>query len=206
MAVTKIPVGQDQGTESKNDGFYKEMDKARITSSISFSVILFLLFIILAVGILYVVYARGVFVIDSSPLNLSSLWSKTNKANPPASEGNFIRVSEDDLKKALKISDPSFPIKKADLTISNSGILLIGKTSESILSLKIEVKILPRVENEKLVLSIEEIRSAGVIAPKSVIDLFTPQINTVLENTKLVDGKVKDVRLFPKYMEVELVE
>ncbi|MEK7096598.1 MAG: hypothetical protein AAB881_01460 [Patescibacteria group bacterium] len=204
----KVPIEQnlEQKKENKSEAFYKEMDRARIGSSISLSVILFLFFIILAVGILYVVYARGVFVIDGSPLNLSSIWTKTSKNTPPASEGNVVRINEEDLGRDLKINDPSFPVKKANLTISNSGILLIGKTGESFLSLKIEIKILPKVENEKLILSIAEIKSAGVVAPKSIIDIFTPQINTILENTKITDGKVKDVRLFPKYMEIELAE
>jgi hypothetical protein len=198
---------EDGGERNIKQTFYSEMDRVRIKSLSTLGMILFILVTFLALGItlLYLTRINPMSITDY--LGALHIYNKPHATtNVPKNGGNIVRVNEDTLKSAIKISDPSFPLKKADLSITGLGIIISGKTSESILALKVEVRILPKVENEKLTFSVEEIKSSGITVPKTIVDQITPSLSSVLNNAKIVDGKVKEVRLFEKYLELELIQ
>jgi hypothetical protein len=198
---------ENNGEANLKKTFYSEMDRVRIQSRSTLGIILFILFTFFTLGITLL------YVTKDNPMSLSDylsalhIYNKPDKTkNVPKSGEGIIRVDENTLKEAIKISDPSFPLKKADLSITGLGIIISGKTNDSILGLKVAVKVLPKVENEKLTFKIEEIKSSGVSVPKSIVDQISSPLNSVLNNAKIIDGKVKETRLFEKYLELELVQ
>jgi uncharacterized protein YpmS len=115
-----------------------------------------------------------------------------------------LSLSEADLTSAINANDKNFPLKNPKITISKDQILLTGKSSDSVLSFKLSISLIPRVENGKVILDIKEIKTGGVSAPKLVVDQVSSGLKnylsqfTPLEN----DVNIEKVSLSTGYLSV----
>lgn len=114
------------------------------------------------------------------------------------------RFTEGDLNKAIEKSGDSFPLKKTSAKIKPDGIEIIGKTSDSILGLKVNVTTLPKVESGELKYDIVSIKSSGLEAPKTVKDLINNQLSSFLSGY-IPDANtvsVQKVDLYDGFLEI----
>ena len=97
-------------------------------------------------------------------------------------ESVSIRITDKELGETLKINTPDFPLKKAVIKVSPDKIILSGRSGKSILSLKVDVTLMPKIEYDKITLEIASIDSLGVVAPKQIVDLVKPALASKLSS------------------------
>lgn len=183
----------------------KKYDSAESKTRKSFLiviVILLLVFVLLLCGVFYIknkVKLPANFKKISS-LNLDQNISKQLDDQKGESIVS-IRITEDELSNVLNVNSEGFPLKKPSVKITSDKIILSGKTSNSPLSFKLDIGIVPRVENGKVVFDIEDIKTAGVSAPKVVTDEVNKSLSSYLNQVNLnKDIKVTDVKLYQGYL------
>ncbi|MFA5926661.1 MAG: hypothetical protein WCT32_01755 [Patescibacteria group bacterium] len=214
-----MPKRNNQSTSFAKENFYGEIDKLRLRSSCSlFSLALILGFVfILLVGCLLFVgnYVRSR---STTPSRKSGAWfdraisvigQKPNsdiETKQLDSNIIMITVNEAALGRVFQIDEPSFPLKRASLKVNQESIVISGRSSESIFSLKLYVGIRPTVVDGRMNFEIAEIKAGNIAAPPKIIDALRP---TIEKNTKeylpLVgsDIVVDSIRLFDGYMEIQ---
>lgn len=103
------------------------------------------------------------------------------------------------------IYSQEFPLKNPTCLIKPDGITISGKTSDKFYSPKLDILIIPKAENEKLVFEIEKAKVWGVSAPetltKPVFDNLNSRLGQVLPDSDNV--KVTEVRSMVGYIRVE---
>ncbi|OQA03756.1 MAG: hypothetical protein BWY68_00652 [bacterium ADurb.Bin400] len=116
----------------------------------------------------------------------------------------IIRVDDKELSRAAGLEDPVFPLKNAALHIYSQGITLTGKTKEGWLSMNVEAVLAPRLEPDRILFEIVEIKVAGVSAPKQVRQKLDPQLSILVGN--MVEGenqlKLTNITLYDGYLEL----
>lgn len=137
-------------------------------------------------------------------IGFSDLYNK-NK-NQSGGETAEIKITEDALAQSVGVTNPDFPLKKPILSIKPEGILISGKTSTSFLGVPIDVLFEPKVENDKLVFSIKEIKAGGVIAPPKISNSLTPKMNGIFKNafTGSENLTIVSVRTLVRYLIIEV--
>jgi len=144
-------------------------------------------------GFLLVILISFVFYLkysSFSPLNLNKikvdgnidLGSKYLEEIKKPSVVLEMTISEAELGQIIKVNDPSFPLKKAELKIKPEGIIINGKTSNMPWGMKVDALVIPIVQDGKLNFEIKEIKTLGVIAPPKISDALNPKFSTLFEN------------------------
>ena len=183
----KIEVESDQYDELVPED--EANDTIPKSSCALWSIFLFLiLFLALIIGSLFCLKTK----------NFSFKTSKTNQnvnsiVVPPTPIGEEVtlRLTEDQIQKAINADDVNFPIKKSTVKVNTDKIILSGKTSNSFWGINVEVGIVPKVEEGKVVFNITEIKSAGVIAPKSISDLINNNLGQYLDGLSSSVGNIE---------------
>jgi len=182
----------------------KKYDSSNKKSCSVLSIILILLFvfILLLAGAFYLKFKVKVpeIATDESSTDLSQNVKK--QLDDQSGESIVsIRVTETDLSGALNTSSENFPLKKSLVKITPEKIILSGRTSNSPLSFKVDVGIIPNVVGGKTVLEINEIKTGGVSAPKAVTDEINKNLSSYLSQYNLNDNiKVTEIKLYQGYL------
>jgi len=127
-----------------------------------------------------------------------------SEANTSDSKKFEIKINEDQLKEAMKLSDSFIDLKKPDLKIKPEGVIITGKTSGGFLGINVEVLAVPKVEKGKINFDIKEVKAAGVVAPPRIADPLTGQISLALRDVVApANLTVEEVRTMAGYILVE---
>lgn len=181
---------------------YDEIETKRTRPFIIVIVVLLLVFALLLGGTFYIKSKMKLpknFKTTTS-LNLDQNISK-QLDNQSGESVVSIRIEEKDLSDALNVNAKDFPLKNPSVKITPDKVILSGKTSNGPLAFKVEVGIVPKVENGKVVFDIKEVKTAGVSAPKMVTDEVNKNLSGYLDNIKLSEEIiVTNIELFQGYL------
>jgi len=181
----------------------KRYDRPKKSCSVWLVIIaLLVIFLLILVGIFYLKFKSN-FHFKNYSLQTTSLDDSVKKQlNDQAGEKEVqIRVSEGDLSKILNTEMSDFPLKDPAVKITPEEALLTGKTSNGPLAFKVEVGIIPKVNNGKVSFDIKQIKTAGVSAPKVVADSVNEKLSNYLKQfSPTEDMKVKDVKMYSGYL------
>lgn len=171
-------------------------------SILSVIIVLIIIFLVLLSGVIFLRYKSGVNLNDLSTKKISLDDNLKKQMDNQRGEKTIqIRLTEDDINKLLGTDAPDFPLKNPTVKITPEKIILSGKTGSSPLSLKVAVGIVPRVDNGKVTFDIKEIKTAGVSAPKVVIDSVNSKLKNYLKQYSPGDDiKVTDLKLYDGYL------
>ncbi len=170
-----------------------------------------LLWVIVTLLIIFVLMLFGVFYLKSK-IKMPSFPSRNNSLSLQENiskqlEGQTgesivsIRISENELSSILNANSEEFTLKKPSVKITPEKIILSGKTSNSPLSFKVDVGIIPKVADGKVLFEIKEIKTGGVSAPKVVTDEVNKNLSSYLSQFNINDDvKVTEVKLYPDYL------
>lgn len=163
--------------------------------------------VILIIGFVFIILEIGAFWLSGFlPKKIDSLSLSKNvdikekvdlsKKDQPVQ----ITVTEEEINSQLKQSN--LPIYNPKVSILPDAIALEGRSSKNILSLRLKVKIVPKVENNKIVLDVVSFEGEGIEAPQSLIDKATPEINKEFQNFLNLPSNfaLSDIRLFKGYL------
>lgn len=181
----------------------KSADKSRKNRSILPVIItLCVIFVVLLGGVFYLRFKNNFHFKNISISKISLDDSLKRQLESQKGEKQVqIRLTDNDLSKILNTNTADFPLKNSAVKINSSEIILTGKTGNSPLSFKVEVGIIPRVNNGKIDFDIREIKTAGVSAPKLVTDRVNTQLTSYLKQMVLQDDiTVTDVKMYDGYL------
>ncbi|MFA4995673.1 MAG: hypothetical protein WC536_00845 [Patescibacteria group bacterium] len=183
----------------------KKYDNAESKTKKAFLIvigILLLIFVLLLCGVFYI--KNKVKLTDNfKEISSSSLEENISKQLDDQKGESTISISitEEDLFSVLNANSEGFPLKNPSVKITSDKIILSGKTSDSPLSFKLDIGMVPHVENNKVVFDIKEIKTAGVSAPKVVTDKVNKSLSDYLNQVNLNDDiKITDVKLYQGYL------
>ncbi|MCL5410427.1 MAG: hypothetical protein M1324_01080 [Patescibacteria group bacterium] len=181
---------------------YDNTESKASCSLLGIIAILVIVFILLLGGVIYL--KTKIKVPDITKKNTSENLNKSVSEQLNSQSGEKIvniRVTESDLSSAINTNSADFPLKKASVKITPDKIILSGKTSDGPFSFKLDVGIVPKVKDEKVVFDIEEIKTSGVSAPKIVTDEVNKKLSNYLSQQNLNNEiKVTDVKLYQSYL------
>jgi len=171
--------------------------------------------VILAMFILFLFYLRysnfsplaGYYTKkEQSKIPTLSSYLTIKLGNHLSGETVQLKIIDTQLAEVVGISNPTFPLKKAKLSIDDTGVHVSGKTSNSIFGLNTEVLLEPRAQNGKLVFSIKEIKAGGVTAPSKIVYAISPLISSAFEKVMPVNYNldVTAARTIPQYLVVDV--
>lgn len=170
-------------------------------------VTLFLIFVLLMGGILYsrmldLKSTAKVQINTQSIDNLQSKFSQSLDEQKSEPEAN-LSITESDLNQLIN-GTSNFPLKNPKATIDENMIVISGKTGTSIFALTVDVGIVPRAENGKVVYDIKEIKAGGVPAPQQLSDTVSKSLSDFISSSmpsfnQITVGKVT---LHSKYLDV----
>ena len=163
---------------------------------------LFIIFILLLSGVVFLRYGSGVNLksFDFKKVSINDNL-KNQIDNQKGEKVVQIRLTEDDVNKLLNTDAPDFPLKSPSVKITPEKIILLGKTGNSPLAFKVEVGIIPQVLDGKVNFDIKEIKTAGVSAPKVVTDKVNKELSSYLKQySPSEDVKISEVKLYDGYL------
>lgn len=156
------------------------------------------IFVIVGLLFLVLVYALYFFrYSDLSPLHgyynkpavdatslTNSVKTEANKSK--SGETVEINITESELSSALCVSCSSFPLKKATAKITQEGVIIGGKTTNSFWGVSLEIIMKPKVEKGKVVFDLTDFKAAGVSAPPSITKTYSQKLKDAFSD--LVPG------------------
>ena len=154
-----------------------ENDKV-IKSSCSLFVVLVALFVIFILFVVFLIIPdkKDLIRLRSLHKEIPSVTDKINDVKLTSGEKLTLTLNEEELGKAVGIEEEMFPLKKASLSISREAITIKGKTSDKLLSPLIEVQLVPKIEKNKIVFEIKNIKTSGINAPKFIADPLSEKL------------------------------
>jgi len=194
--------------------FYKEIDQIKKSNCCSiWSVFVFLGLIFFAL--------IAFFWFGRSYLNKSSLYLKIPSSHKSdtsgitgrleyASDGlvvgesTTISFSEEELGEYLGVNSSEFPLKRASLKITQQGINVKGRTSESIFSIPLTVVLKPKAEDGKLKIEVAELESGAISLPKAIKDQMNSYLSDIInkKSDPVADFEIIEISTREKYVDV----
>lgn len=182
-----------------------EQDEAKIKSSCSvWSIAIFLILILfLSIFGLYLAKAKNIsgtgynwkFWQTTTPAEDSSKSLMSEVSDSKNGEVLSIKIAETDLSELLKFSDSNFPVKNPSLKIQSDKIVLSGKSGSSILAMNVEIGLVPKAKDGKLIFEISEMKTAGVPTPQKITESVSKSLEPYLTIDSLSDIDITDVKL-----------
>ncbi len=183
----------------KEKEFYKEIDKTKKKNCCSLPLIIIFLIIIFVGIIILLFYIKNYtksgisYIVDSrrqSQVTLSEDFAQKTKAINP---GDTVKIdfTEVEIAYYLGIADPDFPLKRAKLKVEDSGIVVTGKTSDSILSLPVNTVIRPKIEQQKLIFVLDELATGSISVPSSVRESVNNYLIMLMKTRELYDPSLE---------------
>ncbi len=169
-----------------------------ISNKKSLILVVSILVVLLSLAVILILIVRNLHFHRYSVSTFSSSNVNVVKKDEPGQ--SEIKLTDDQLNAGLKNSDIALSNPKAN--IKTDGIHFTGKTSKNPLSLTVKALVLPKVDGGEVIIDVLSFESAGIAAPKMIIDKATPQINNYLKNfLNLPEGfKLESVQLFDGYL------
>ncbi|MEK9156344.1 MAG: hypothetical protein AAB360_03555 [Patescibacteria group bacterium] len=197
---------QNQPPTDIRDDLALGMNQARLKSPLPVWAVMLLLSLIffLCLGLLW--WGRNswgrLFSSSRPSLGLADKPGALNQENMTLSGAGEMRVSEEQLAEVLKLTDDNFPLVEPSLRIGPDSIRLKGRAGRSFLSLRVETRIQPAVENGQLKFKIAEMKAAGLPVPSSVASRIQPKLEQFLTDASRLAGTaiLTEVGLFERYM------
>jgi|GEM_PF-1224405 len=87
-----------------------------------------------------------------------------------------IKITESQLTSALCVSCSSFPLKKASAKMTEDGVIIEGKTSNSFWGVNLQITMKPKADKGKVVFELAEFQAAGVAAPPSITKTYSQKL------------------------------
>jgi len=172
--VSKHPV--ENNSEQFEQDFYSDLDTSRKKSCCSLPFIVILLFSIFVIMVVILLWLKNSthiglgFVADKYNQDYTLVTdSLVDKANNLASgQTSNLEFSEKEVAAYLGLSDEDFPLKNAKLSINPDGVHLSGRTSKSVFSLPVSVIIMPHLEQDKIILSVDNVSTGSISLPQRI--------------------------------------
>lgn len=192
--------------KNKKVEFFEE-EASLQKSSCSLWSIFIVLFAIFILFLLLVVYlkTKDIFNFNYKGISQSNSQNINNKfteiSSKTSGETVSITITEADLNSAI-ISQKDLPLKKPKIKIYSDKLLISGKTSDNILSLSVDVYVVPKITDGKIDFTISEIKTGGVIAPKKISDQINSNLSGYLSGMlpAASDLNVTDLKLYNGYL------
>lgn len=183
--------------------------KKKSCSVFTVIIVLILIFLFFLSVLLYLKFISKITftnLLDSKNINsLSINESITGQLNEQKDENEVtIYVNESDLNNSLKSLEDSFVLKNASAKITSEKIIISGKMKSGIISLGVEVSIIPEVVNNKISYKITDIRAGGVPAPKQVFDQVSRSLDQYFSNllSSTENIEVSSIKLNSGFMSI----
>ncbi len=205
--------------QKKNDNFgefYKDLDKKKFNSFCSLPLVIITLIIIF----LLVVFGlwtlkKQIFTDRNLDNNLSSSYQIEDKniadfisqkiVDKEVGEKVVISIYEEELAELIEIDNVNFPLKNATLNIEERGVIIKGKTSDSILSFSVEVLFEPYINDQKqMALKVMKANAGFVNLPNSLKEKLNQYIdNSINKEIEKIDNLEFDsVKCYQDYLEL----
>lgn len=179
--------------------FYKDVDRIKNKGCCTLPFIIVILIIIFGLIIYGLVYFKNITHLgidylsqnrNSSQQDLTnSFIEKTKQINP--GETMILDFSEVEVSEYLGLSDPDFPIKKSRLRITEKGIVINGRLSESFFSLPVEIYIRPKIDQNKLTFILDDIATSSISLPKIAKDKINAYLDIIMKSKNLYDSNLE---------------
>lgn len=201
----------EKTTDQMRNGFYGEIDSLRLKSSCSlFSVValLIIIFIILVAILIYLNTSRKISINFSGLIPnikvLSVRESQEEEQFTSITRGNeiIINLTEKQLSQLVGVDKVNFPLKKASLRVQKDRMIVSGKTSNSILAIRVDCALLPKVEDNKITFDVKDIKSGNVSAPKYIVDQVKSKFDFSINIPPQYKIDLKEIKLFDGYAEL----
>ncbi|MEI6498544.1 MAG: hypothetical protein WCO23_01130 [bacterium] len=198
------PIDKDKSLSTDLfEGMQKDFDRKYKRDYI---LVVSLLIVIFLIPIFLMVTFRSNFEIGNFSLgskkqdfNFSALVSDQSLEKKTGESFN-VKITEKQLAEMLGVDSPDFPLQKASLKINSDKIIISGRNGTSLLALKIDIGLLPKVDNGKVTLEIVSIESLGVVAPKQITDAIQPKLAKMFADIYSVPPNItiSNINLEPK--------
>lgn len=191
-------------------GFYKDIDDLRLKSSCSVFSVLVILFALLAIAVSLVVFASGGSKIKAIHLPFALKMPGLIKEKPfeqsfsSVVDGNRVtfKLTESDVAQLIGVKKQSFPLKDATLKIASDKLIISGKTSNSILSVRVDCWMMPQLEGDKITFKLLDVRAGKVAAPKYLADTMQTRLKMSIAAPSQNGVVMKDIKLYNEYLEL----
>lgn len=206
--ISKIKDSMKDSLSSSNDKeenllkekeFYKEIDKTKKKNCCSLPIIIIFL-IIIFLGIIFLLFyiknytKSGInHIVDSRRQSQMTLFEDFTKKTEAINPGETVKIdfSEVEIANYLGIADPDFPLKRARLKVEDNGIIVTGKTNDSMFSLPINTVIRPKIEQQKLIFVLDELATGSISVPGSVRESVNNYLIMLMKTRELYDPNLE---------------
>jgi len=140
---------------------------------------------------------QGYFNKAKDQLSLLSLYQKDS--NNKQDNISQLLIRENELNSSLSKTEE---LNHASVQIKEDGLFIKSKNTSNLFSLTVITKVVPEVKEGRLVFNLVSFESAGVVAPKLVVEKMTPGINGWLSDFFIIPDNVKPtgVKLYNGYL------
>ena len=201
--------------KKNNSGdFYEDLDKKKFNSFCSLPLVIITLVVIFLLIVWGLIWIKNNFnsnyEIDFSASSYKveddDIGDYFNQKFEGKTVGEVIvtKIYEEEMAQFIGVENPNFPLKKATLQIEERGIVIKGKTGESIMSFSVEVLAVPEIVDKKLELKISDANAGFVSLPASIKealnDYIVSSVNDKLNSLENIE--YTDAKSFEEYIEV----
>jgi len=201
--------------KKNNSGdFYEDLDKKKFNSFCSLPLVIITLVVIFLLIVWGLIWIKNNFnsnyEIDFSASSYKveddDIGDYFNQKFEGKTAGEVIvtKIYEEEMAQFIGVENPNFPLKKATLQIEERGIVIKGKTGESIMSFSVEVLAVPEIVDKKLELKISDANAGFVSLPASIKealnDYIVSSVNDKLNSLENIE--YTDAKSFEEYIEV----
>jgi len=194
--------------------FYGELDKRKFNSFCSLPLVIITLVIIFLLIVWGLVWIKNNYNSDYELKPPASSYEIENQdigdyiskkfEGKNAGETIITKIYEEEMAEYIGIENPNFPLKKSTLQIEERGIVIKGKTGESILSFSVEVLVVPEIVDKKLEFKISNANAGFVNLPASIKtalnDYIVSSVNNKLKSLENIE--YQSVKSYEDYIEV----
>lgn len=194
--------------------FYEDLDKKKFISSCSLPLIIITLVIIFLLIVWGLIWTKNnlntnyELELPTSSYEIEDEhigdYFQDKFEGKESGEAIVTKIFEEEMAQFVGVDNPNFPLKKATLEIEERGIVIKGKTSDSILSFSVEVLVVPEIVDKKLELKISDANAGFVNLPATIKEALNDYIISSVNNKLNQTGNIEfsDVKSFTDYIEV----
>ncbi len=194
--------------------FYEDLDKKKFISSCSLPLIIITLVIIFLLIVWGLIWTKNnlntnyELELPTSSYEIEDEhigdYFQDKFEGKESGEAIVTKIFEEEMAQFMGVDNPNFPLKKATLEIEERGIVIRGKTSDSILSFSVEVLVVPEIVDKKLELKISDANAGFVNLPATIKEALNDYIISSVNNKLNQTGNIEfsDVKSFTDYIEV----